>query len=407
MMAARSKRKPSPAFGSRTDIGCVREQNEDSLVVAPPLYVVCDGMGGHAAGEIASEIAVEVISERAPSKPDAEALGQAVQEANLAIMTAAEGDRGHEGMGTTCTAAMLENERLVIAQVGDSRAYLLNQGNLQQITRDHSLVADLVEAGQITTEEARAHPQRSIITRALGSDPTLEPDIFEINVEAGDRLLLCSDGLTSMVNDSEIESVLRETSDPQLAAIQLVNAAIAAGGHDNITVIVVNITWSSDVARRRVSRRTRITATLIIVLLCAAIAGAGYAFNYVTTHFAYLGEQDGKVVIYQGVPGSIGSISFSHAVEVTDVKVDDLQPSAQDRVKDEEIRTNSLQEAKDLVESYREDIAENEAKQKEQKEKSADEDEKAGGEENPDNPEQQDAPGEPGNAPAEGDEVGT
>ena len=139
--------------------------------MAPPLFVVADGMGGHAAGEVASEIAVNVIAERAPEHPDANALGRAVQAANHAILKAAHEGRGREGMGTTCTAAMLEGERLVIAQVGDSRAYLLHKGKLQQLTRDHSLMADLIEAGQITPEEARVHPQRSVITRALGSAP--------------------------------------------------------------------------------------------------------------------------------------------------------------------------------------------------------------------------------------------
>lgn len=156
---ARAKRKKSGAtFGSRTDVGCVREHNEDSLAVAPPLYMVCDGMGGHAAGEVASEIAVDVICDRAPAHPDASALGQAVEEANLAIIRAAREGVGRAGMGCTCTAAMLEKDKLVIAQVGDSRAYLLHKGQMQQLTRDHSLVADLIEAGQITEAEARVHP---------------------------------------------------------------------------------------------------------------------------------------------------------------------------------------------------------------------------------------------------------
>ena len=154
---ARAKRKKSGAtFGSRTDVGCVREHNEDSLAVAPPLYVVCDGMGGHAAGEVASEIAVDVICDRAPAHPDASALGQAVEEANLAIIRAAREGVGRAGMGCTCTAAMLEKDKLVIAQVGDSRAYLLHKGQMQQLTRDHSLVADLIEAGQITEAATRA-----------------------------------------------------------------------------------------------------------------------------------------------------------------------------------------------------------------------------------------------------------
>lgn len=356
-MTRRLGRKPASTFGSRTDVGCVREHNEDSLVVAPPLYVVCDGMGGHAAGEVASEIAVNVIADRAPATPDAAALGQAVEEANLAIIQAAREGVGRAGMGCTCTAAMLENERLIVAQVGDSRAYLLHGGTLQQITRDHSLMADFIEAGQITPEEARVHPQRSVITRALGSDPRTQPDLFEINVNTGDRLLICSDGLTSMIEDYEIEDILNRTPDPQIAASKLVNAAIAAGGHDNVTVIVVNVTGFAEVRRRKVARKTKITAAVIIALLVAIFCGAAYAFNYWTTQTAFLGVQDDKVAVYRGVPGELFDATFSQIVEVTDVSVDDLQPGVANRLKTEGVRADSVEEAKDLVDTYREEIA--------------------------------------------------
>lgn len=356
-MTRRLGRKPASTFGSRTDVGCVREHNEDSLVVAPPLYVVCDGMGGHAAGEVASEIAVNVIADRAPATPDATALGQAVEEANLAIIQAAREGVGRAGMGCTCTAAMLENERLIVAQVGDSRAYLLHGGTLQQITRDHSLMADFIEAGQITPEEARVHPQRSVITRALGSDPRTQPDLFEINVNTGDRLLICSDGLTSMIEDYEIEDILNRTPDPQIAASKLVNAAIAAGGHDNVTVIVVNVTGFAEVRRRKVARKTKITAAVIIALLVAIFCGAAYAFNYWTTQTAFLGVQDDKVAVYRGVPGELFGATFSQIVEVTDVSVDDLQPGVANRLKTEGVRADSVEEAKDLVDTYREEIA--------------------------------------------------
>ena len=229
----RTRKGALTSFGSRTDIGCLRDHNEDSLVVTPPLFAVADGMGGHAAGEVASEIAVRVLSELAPEHPDVEALGRAIEEANRAVIQAAREGRGRQGMGTTMTAAMLEGERLVIAQVGDSRAYLLHQGKLQQLTRDHSLMADMIEAGQLTPEEARTHPQRSVITRALGSDAHLHPDIYEINVETGDRLLICSDGLSGMIFDDQIENTLRRVQDPQRCASQLVNEAIAAGGAAN------------------------------------------------------------------------------------------------------------------------------------------------------------------------------
>lgn len=356
-MTRRLGRKPASTFGSRTDVGCVREHNEDSLVVAPPLYAVCDGMGGHAAGEVASEIAVNVIADRAPATPDAAALGQAVEEANLAIIQAAREGVGRAGMGCTCTAAMLENERLIVAQVGDSRAYLLHGGTLQQITRDHSLMADFIEAGQITPEEARVHPQRSVITRALGSDPRTQPDLFEINVNTGDRLLICSDGLTSMIEDYEIEDILNRTPDPQIAASKLVNAAIAAGGHDNVTVIVVNVTGFAEVRRRKVARKTKITAAVIIALLVAIFCGAAYAFNYWTTQTAFLGVQDDKVAVYRGVPGELFGATFSQIVEVTDVSVDDLQPGVANRLKTEGVRADSVEEAKDLVDTYREEIA--------------------------------------------------
>ncbi len=355
-MPRSKKNKSNSSFGSRTDIGSIREQNEDSLAVVPPLYLICDGMGGHAAGEVASEIAVNVISQRAPSEPDAQALGQAVEEANLAIIQAAKEGTGREGMGSTCTAAILEDERLVIAQVGDSRAYLLHQDTLQQITHDHSLVADLVEAGQLTLEEARVHPERSIITRALGSDPHMQPDLYEINVEAGDRLLLCSDGLTTMLDDDRIKDILFKTEDPQLAAAQLVNAAIAEGGHDNITVIVVNIAGLAEKRRKKVARRTKITAVIIIVALVAIFGGAAYAFNYWITNSAYLGEQDGKIVIYQGVPGEVLGMNFSNLAETTDVNIDDLQPGVANRIKNKEIRADSLQAAEELVNSYRAEI---------------------------------------------------
>ena len=148
----RTRKGAVTTFGSRTDVGCVRDHNEDSLVVAPPLFAVADGMGGHAAGEVASEIAVNVLAELAPKDLDGAVLEHAVEEANREIIRAARDGRGRDGMGTTLTACMLENERLVIAQVGDSRAYLLHHGKLQQLTRDHSLMADHIEDGQITPE---------------------------------------------------------------------------------------------------------------------------------------------------------------------------------------------------------------------------------------------------------------
>lgn len=349
---AHTRRGALCTYGSRTDVGCVREHNEDSLIVAAPLFVVADGMGGHAAGEVASEIATTTIANAAPEHPDAEALGRAVEQANLAIIDAVEQGVGKRGMGTTCTAAMLEGERLVIAQVGDSRAYLLHEGKLQQITRDHSLVAMMVEAGQLTPEEARVHPRRSVITRALGTDPSTVPDLYEIDVVAGDRLLLCSDGLTSMVDDADIAAIMVRTADPQRCASQLVNEAIAAGGHDNVTVIVADVEGAREKQHRKVARKTKLTVALVLVLLAAIVGGTAWGVNAYVHNAAYLIEQDGDVAIYRGLPEPFFFISYSELVEQTDVPVDQLSPGVADRIR-EGLRVDNVEAAQSLVEEYR------------------------------------------------------
>lgn len=352
----RTRKGALTSFGSRTDIGCLRDHNEDSLVVTPPLFAVADGMGGHAAGEVASEIAVRVLSELAPEHPDGEALGRAIEEANRAVIQAAREGRGRQGMGTTMTAAMLEGERLVIAQVGDSRAYLLHQSKLQQLTRDHSLMADMIEAGQLTPEEARTHPQRSVITRALGSDAHLHPDIYEINVETGDRLLICSDGLSGMIFDDQIENTLRRVQDPQRCASQLVNEAIAAGGHDNVTVIVADVTGYAEVRRKKLARKTKLSIALVLVLFAAIIAGAAWGTQTYLNTAAYLANDNGKVAVYRGVPGSVLGLSFSHLERTTDVSVDDLQPGVANRL-NEGIRVDDMEAADALVKEYEDEIA--------------------------------------------------
>lgn len=354
-------RNAKATFGSRTDVGCIREHNEDSLVVAPPLFAVADGMGGHAAGEVASEIAVQVVSELAPATPDSQALGAAVEAANDAIMQAAFEGRGREGMGTTMTAAMLEGERLVIAQVGDSRAYLLHQGTLQQLTRDHSLMADMIEAGQLTPEEARVHPRRSVITRALGSAPNTRPDLYEINVEAGDRLLLCSDGLTTMLHDSEIEAIMSRTWDPQHCAEQLVGEAVAAGGYDNVTVVVADVEGFAEARRKKMARKTKLWLAAVLVLFAALIAGAGFALHHWVSASAYLADNDGTVAIYSGVPGSVLGLSFSELQEDTGVAVDDLNPGLAQRLRDGGVAADSLEDARALAEEYAADAERNRA----------------------------------------------
>lgn len=348
-------------YSSRTEVGYVREHNEDSMLVAPPLFVVCDGMGGHEAGEVASEIAINTISRLAPEKLDADALGHAVEEANLAIIEAADKGIGRQGMGTTCTAAILEGDRLAIAQVGDSRAYLLHNGSLQQLTRDHSVVADLIESGEITPAEARTHQWRSFITRALGLEPYTQPDLYEINVEPGDRLMLCSDGLYSMVPDKEIERILDQSPSTQVATDMLVEAALAAGGSDNVTVIVADVTGYNQQKSRKAARRSRITGLLIVVAMLAIIGAAIGSLSLVINTVAYLADEDGKVAIYKGIPGDLFGISTSSLYEVTNVNISEIKPGAAERIKNLEVRCDTVEEAQELVAEYEQQIAQEKA----------------------------------------------
>lgn len=352
--AGRRAKGSSALFGSRTDIGCVREQNEDSLIVNPPLYVVADGMGGHAAGEIASEIAVRTINELAPDHADTEALSKAVAQANRNIINAPLTGKGREGMGTTCTAAILDGTHLAIAQVGDSRAYLLHNGRLSQITRDHSLVANMVEAGQLTPDEARIHPNRSVITRALGNDPTTTPDLYEINVEEGDRLLLCTDGLSTMLEDDEIQAVMNRLPDPQQCANTLVTGALVAGGLDNVTVVIANVTGTRAQANKRMSMRTKLTAFFIVVLLALCLGGAAWGGSAYLHHTAYLAaSESGTVNVYRGVPGEVLGFSYSELVEETDIPVSELPLSAAESIGSEQgMRVGSVEEALELVAEY-------------------------------------------------------
>ena len=348
------------SLGSRTDIGYVRDHNEDSLIIIPPLFAVADGMGGHEAGEIASEITVNTLAELAPSHLDAEGLTAAVEAANYNVMKAPRQGIGRDGMGTTLTAAMLEGERLLIAQVGDSRAYLLHKGHLQQITRDHSLMADLIEAGQITPEEARVHPNRSVITRAIGSDIHMRPDIYELNVDAGDRILLCSDGLSSMISNNAIESIMRRQSDAQHCADELVTAALENGGADNVTVVVADVPGFSEVREKKRAHKSRVFYIGLAIALVAVIFAAGFGGYAFISNSAYLIEENGKVSVYRGTPDDFMGIKLSTLDHTTNVDVDKLQPGVANRIK-EGMSVSSIDEANSLIAGYEEEIARGEA----------------------------------------------
>ena len=346
----------SSYYGSRTEIGNVREHNEDSLTVLPPLFAVADGMGGHEAGEVASEITINTLNDLAPQSADAEALARAVVAANLNVIKAPSQGVGREGMGTTLTAAILEKERLVIAQVGDSRAYLLHNGSLQQLTRDHSLMADMIEAGQLTEAEARVHPNRSVITRAIGSDPHMQPDLYELNVETGDRLLLCSDGICGMIEDHEIASIMRQAPSAQSCADQLVEAALAAGGFDNATAVVVDVEGFKAVREKKQARKSKALAIGVIVCLLAALACAVFAGYYYVNNSAYLIEKDGKVAVYRGLNEELFGIPLSNLEYTSGVEVDKLNPGVANRIK-EGMAVGSLEEANNLITTYQQEIA--------------------------------------------------
>lgn len=239
--------------GSATDTGRVRDLNEDSLLVTDRLFAVADGMGGHAAGEVASLIAVETLKANAGATPDS--IVEAIQQANRAVRSRSEEDPETRGMGTTLSVVALgDDDEIVVANVGDSRVYRLHQGELEQVSVDHSLVQDLVDEGRISAAEARVHPNRNVVTRTIGIDPAVDVDHWIVDPAAGDRYLLCSDGLTDEVEDHAIARVLHTVKDPNDAARQLVDLANAAGGRDNITVLVVDVV--DDGGRSRTASET-------------------------------------------------------------------------------------------------------------------------------------------------------
>jgi len=224
-------------FAGASDPGRRRRRNEDSYVIDPPLFAVADGMGGAQAGEVASKLAAGAVKERGA---DVEEL---IQEANRRVHQRSIEDPNASGMGTTLTVASVENGMVSIGHVGDSRAYLVREGRLEQVTDDHSLVGELMRSGKLSAEEAETHPQRSVITRALGTDPDVDVDMFPIETRAGDLFLICSDGLTTMVDDRTIlELVEQHRDDLQTLVKSLIKAANKGGGEDNITVVAFDIT---------------------------------------------------------------------------------------------------------------------------------------------------------------------
>jgi PPM family protein phosphatase len=339
-------------FAAATDVGRMRKNNEDSYLSSQPVAAVADGMGGHSAGEVASAIAIEelaALGSRGPWENETAAtddLKQAILRANRRIREMAAGDRKLNGMGTTLVALLEDGDMVHVANVGDSRGYLLRQGELSQVTVDHSLVQELVDDGRLSPEDAERHPQRSVITRALGIDPEVEFDLFTYKLQVGDRLLLCSDGLSDVVEPAQIRNVLLRVRNSQQAARKLVTVANEQGGPDNITVIVVDAVdeataqameegsdttgalpvvdgdgaggRSGRAARakdRSVARHRRLQRFLlagIVVLVVAALVVAGRSFLFSRYWVGFDGDM---VAVFQGVPGDVAGIRFSRLVE--------------------------------------------------------------------------------------------
>ena len=341
------------SWGARSDVGLVRGHNEDSFLLRTPLFVVSDGMGGHAAGEVASSIAVETVGERAPGTADDVLLGAAVEAANMAVIEAAEQGIGKPGMGCTVTSVLIEKNKMAVAHVGDSRAYVLRQGTLVRVTHDHSYVEELVDSGQITADEARTHPSRSIITRALGSDPDMYADHFSLEVNDGDRVILCSDGLSSMISDAEIEALAVSSATPQQAADNLVAAALTAGGADNVTVVVVDVLNDgiADAARRRLFHRAAILSGVIVALLALSLL---FAVALVRSEW-YLGVNGTTVGLYRGIKGEFLGVPTSELVGTSSVELSDLPTSVQDQLA-QGIRVDSEEAGREVIDSYHDQI---------------------------------------------------
>lgn len=233
----------------RTDVGIVRSGNEDNYLMIPDraVFIVADGMGGHAAGEVASEMAVHIISEElgdvrgSGEDVAADRMREAIRQANASIFERTLTEHDKRGMGTTATAMVLNGQRYLIGQVGDSRAYLLREQQLVQLTKDHSYVQEQVDAGYLSPEEARTHPYSNVITRCVGANNDVAPDMYVGAVREGDFYLLASDGLTGMLDDPELHALLMASSEPQSLVDSLISEANERGGLDNITVIVIRV----------------------------------------------------------------------------------------------------------------------------------------------------------------------
>jgi PPM family protein phosphatase len=391
-----------------TDVGRQRSSNEDALACSPPLFAVADGMGGAKAGEVASGMAIEVLEEGtdAAAEPVEAHMAELVREANRRIYELSTDDESRRGMGTTLTVARLHDGDVSLAHVGDSRAYRLRDGELEQLTNDHSLVAELERSGQITAEAAVHHPQRSIITRALGPEPDVEVDTYTLAGREGDVFLLCSDGLTGMISDEEVASILRGAPGLDEAAGELIRAANQSGGKDNITVVLFrladgdlgsaaqpapdetvagaftadDVTAEADTGRRPTTsattasavaerprrleplpdepvdrrppprrRRGRVRLAFKALLGLAVVAAVGYGLYAASRQVYFVGTNDaGLVTLYRGLPYDLPlGVSLYEQEYASGVPAREIPRTRRSRVLDHTWRKRS--DARDLV----------------------------------------------------------
>ncbi|MPZ25346.1 MAG: protein phosphatase [Micromonosporaceae bacterium] len=391
-------------YAARSDRGLVRDGNQDSVYAGPRLLAVADGMGGMAAGDVASNIVIAAMApldEDVPGDAIVDALRGSVETANQQLRETVEANPELEGMGTTLTALLFSGSRAGLAHIGDSRAYLLRDGELTQITKDDTYVQMLVDEGRISPEEAGSHPQRSLLTRAMdGRD--IDPEYSVRTVLAGDRYLICSDGLSGVVSEQTIADTTREYVDPELCVERLVSLALRGGGPDNVTVIVVDASdediveaapvvggaaapgggpaqaagaaetaagrestpaarasaltprpptpepaaeVAADDEAERPPRHPVRNAVLLSVLLALLAGGLWYGWS-VTQSGYYVGATDeGRVAVFRGVPGRVAGVDLSSLHTSSEYGVDDLRQHAQDRVRNGTIRADNATDA--------------------------------------------------------------
>jgi len=400
-------------FAARSDVGLVRQVNQDSGYAGPHLLVVADGMGGHAAGDVASSIAIgEMVSLDGESHGADDALdllAEALHTANIELQQAMQNHPELQGMGTTVTALLRVGNKIAVAHIGDSRAYLLRDGTFTQITHDHSFVQSLIDEGRITEEEAQGHPQRSLVTRVLTGAEGDEPDLAMREAHVGDRYLVCSDGLSGFVAGDTIQEILEQGMPPGRTADRLVELAMRAGAPDNVTCVIGDVvdlvkekapptahevvgaaaerkhTTSSSIPitpaakaaalSRQVnaadvedgaeaesmrlaeegpssSRRYRLRAVALGVLVLAVLVGGGYAAYDWSQRQYFVGQANGHVAIFQGISQNIGPWNLSHVIADSGIALSDLPDFYRGRVT-ATVTKPSIEDARLLVTELR------------------------------------------------------